>query len=144
MERVKASLDTAAVPSAARGRTPSGRTREELSTVAGRAGGLARSSWEASAYRSGGGDVLCQPPGGNFSSEAWRRGRGRGACQGETPPAKGPGRCSSCAVEGPATARRSTAPVELATVSRRLGAADAEDAGRSTDDPIVREGWFDV
>src|SRR5436190_12856108 len=55
MERVKASPDTAAVPSAARGRPPSGRTREELSTVAGRAGGLARSSWEASAYRSGGG-----------------------------------------------------------------------------------------
>jgi hypothetical protein len=53
MERVKASLDTAAVPSAARGRSPSGRTRKELSTVAGRAGGLARSSWEASAYRSG-------------------------------------------------------------------------------------------
>ena len=55
MERVKASLDAAAVPSAARGRPPSGRIREELSTVAGRAGGLARSSWEASAYRSGGG-----------------------------------------------------------------------------------------
>ena len=55
MERVKASPDTAAVPSAARGRPPSGRTREEQSTVAGHAGGLARSSWEASAYRSGGG-----------------------------------------------------------------------------------------
>jgi hypothetical protein len=54
MERVKASPDTAAVPSAARGRSPSGRIREELSTVAGRAGGLARSSWEAPAYRSGG------------------------------------------------------------------------------------------
>ena len=53
MERVKANPDTAAVPSAARGRSPSGRTREELSTVAGRAGGLARSSCEASAYRSG-------------------------------------------------------------------------------------------
>ena len=53
MERVKASPDTAAVPSAARGRSPSGRIREELSTVAGRAGGLARSSCEASAYRSG-------------------------------------------------------------------------------------------
>jgi len=53
MERVKASPDTAAVPSAARGRSPSGRTREELSTVAGHAGGLARSSREASAYRSG-------------------------------------------------------------------------------------------
>jgi hypothetical protein len=55
MERVKASPDTAAVPSAARGRPPSGRTREELSTVAGRAGGLARSSREARAYRSVGG-----------------------------------------------------------------------------------------
>ena len=55
MERVKASPDTAAVPSAARGRPPSGRNREEPSTVAGRAGGLARSSREASAYRSGGG-----------------------------------------------------------------------------------------
>ena len=53
MERVKACLDTAAVPSAARGRSPSGRIREELSTVAGCAGGLARSSCEASAYRSG-------------------------------------------------------------------------------------------
>jgi hypothetical protein len=55
MERVKASPDTAAAPSAARGRPPSGRIREELSTVAGHAGGLDRSSWEASAYRSGGG-----------------------------------------------------------------------------------------
>jgi hypothetical protein len=55
MERMKASPDTAAVPSAARGRPPSGRNREELSTIAGRAGGLARSSREASAYRSGGG-----------------------------------------------------------------------------------------
>ena len=53
MERVKACPDTAAVPSAARGRSPSGRIREELSTVAGCAGGLARSSCEASAYRSG-------------------------------------------------------------------------------------------
>ena len=53
MERVKASPDTAAVPSAARGRAPSGRIREEQSTVAGRAGGLARSSCEPSAYRSG-------------------------------------------------------------------------------------------
>ena len=55
MERVKASPDTAAVPSAARGRSPSGGIREEQSTVAGRAGGLARSSREAPAYRSGGG-----------------------------------------------------------------------------------------
>jgi hypothetical protein len=53
MERVKACPDTAAVPSAARGRSPSGGIREELSTVAGRAGGPARSSCEASAYRSG-------------------------------------------------------------------------------------------
>ena len=55
MERVKASLDTAAVPSAARGRPPSGRNREELSTVAGRAGGPACSSCEPPAYRSGSG-----------------------------------------------------------------------------------------
>jgi hypothetical protein len=55
MERVKASPDTAAVPSAARRRPPSGRNREELSTVAGRAGGPARSSREARAYRSVGG-----------------------------------------------------------------------------------------
>jgi hypothetical protein len=54
-ERVKARPDTAAVPSAARGRPPSGRTREEPSTVAGRAGGPARSSCEARAYRSVGG-----------------------------------------------------------------------------------------
>jgi hypothetical protein len=53
MERVKASPDTAAVPSAARGRPQSGRIREEQSTVAGRAGGPARSSCEAPAYRSG-------------------------------------------------------------------------------------------
>jgi hypothetical protein len=55
MERVKAHPETAAGRPAARGRTPSGRIREEQSTVAGRAGGLARSSYEASAYRSGGG-----------------------------------------------------------------------------------------
>ena len=55
MERMKASPDTAALPCAARGRPPSGRNREELSTVAGRAGGLARSSREARAYRSVGG-----------------------------------------------------------------------------------------
>ena len=53
MERVKASPDTAAVPSAARGRPPIGGNREEPSTVAGRAGGPARSSREAPAYRSG-------------------------------------------------------------------------------------------
>lgn len=55
MERVKVCPDMAAVPSAARGRSPSGRIREELSTVAGCAGGLARSSCEACAYRSVGG-----------------------------------------------------------------------------------------
>ena len=55
MERVKVHPDSAAVPSAARGRSPSGRIREELSTVAGCAGGLARSSCEARAYRSVGG-----------------------------------------------------------------------------------------
>ena len=55
MERVKACPDTAAVPSAARGRSPSGRIREEPSTVAGHAGGPARSSCEARAYRSVGG-----------------------------------------------------------------------------------------
>jgi hypothetical protein len=54
-EHVKASPDTAAGEPAARGRTPSGGIREEQSTVAGHAGGLARSSWEAPAYRSGGG-----------------------------------------------------------------------------------------
>jgi hypothetical protein len=55
MERVKASPDTAAVPSVARGRPPSGGIREEPSTVAGRAGGPARSSREARACRSVGG-----------------------------------------------------------------------------------------
>ncbi len=55
MERVKACPDTAVGRRAARGRAPSGRIREGQSTVAGCAGGLARSSWEASAYRSGGG-----------------------------------------------------------------------------------------
>jgi hypothetical protein len=55
MERVKAQPDTVAGRPAAIGRTPSGRIREGQSTVAGCAGGLARSSCEASAYRSGGG-----------------------------------------------------------------------------------------
>lgn len=55
MERVKACLETAAGRPVARGRALSGRIREEQSTVAGHAGGLARSSWEAPAYRSGGG-----------------------------------------------------------------------------------------
>ena len=53
MERVKASSDTVAGVSAARGRASSGRIREEQSTVAGHAGGLARSSCEPPAYRSG-------------------------------------------------------------------------------------------
>ncbi len=55
MERVKAHPGTVAGRLAASGRAPSGRSREEQSTVAGCAGGLARSSCEASAYRSGGG-----------------------------------------------------------------------------------------
>jgi hypothetical protein len=55
MERVKVYPETAAERPAARGRAPSGRNREEQSTVAGCAGGLARSSYEARAYRSGGG-----------------------------------------------------------------------------------------
>ena len=55
MERVKVHPDTVVGRPAAIGRTPSGRIREEQSTVAGSAGGLARSSCEARAYRSGGG-----------------------------------------------------------------------------------------
>ena len=55
MERVKAHPETAAEVLVARGRTPSGRIREGQSTVAGCAGGLARSSCEACAYRSVGG-----------------------------------------------------------------------------------------
>jgi len=55
MERVKTHPDTATDGLVAIGRTPSGRIREEQSTVAGSVGGLARSSCEASAYRSGGG-----------------------------------------------------------------------------------------
>jgi hypothetical protein len=55
MERVKAYPDIAAGGSAAKGRAPSGRIREGQSTVAGCAGGLARSSCEVAAYRSGGG-----------------------------------------------------------------------------------------
>jgi hypothetical protein len=71
MERVKACLDMAAGRPAARGRTPSGRIREGLSTVAGRAGGLARSSCEAPAYRSGGGAK------GRGRSGSWRRSTAR-------------------------------------------------------------------
>jgi hypothetical protein len=55
MERVKAHPETAIDGLVARGRTPSGRIREGQSTVAGCAGGPARSSCEARAYRSGGG-----------------------------------------------------------------------------------------
>jgi hypothetical protein len=44
MEHVKASLDTVAGVMAVRGRTSSGENRERLSTVAGFAGGLTRSS----------------------------------------------------------------------------------------------------
>jgi|HubBroStandDraft_5_1064220.scaffolds.fasta_scaffold37300_2 hypothetical protein len=55
MERVKAHPEIAAGGPVARGRAPSDRIREGQSTVAGCAGGLARSSCEASAYRSGGG-----------------------------------------------------------------------------------------
>ena len=70
LERVKASPDTAAGPSAARGRSPSGGTREELSTVAGRAGGLARSSCEVSVYRSGCGAKGRGRPGERMGSTA--------------------------------------------------------------------------
>jgi hypothetical protein len=55
MERVKVCPDTAAGAPVVRGRAPSGGIREGQSTVAGCADGLARSSCEASAYRSGGG-----------------------------------------------------------------------------------------
>ena len=55
MERVKASPDIVAGRLAARGRAPSGGNREGQSTVAGHAGGLARSSCEVAADRSGGG-----------------------------------------------------------------------------------------
>jgi hypothetical protein len=55
MERMKARpIPSAGVP-VARGRTPSGGIREEQSTEAWRAGGLARSSCEPPAYRSGSG-----------------------------------------------------------------------------------------
>jgi hypothetical protein len=56
-EHVKASPETAVGRPAARGRTPSGRIREERSTVAGRAGGLARSSREACVTNAEGGVV---------------------------------------------------------------------------------------
>ena len=75
MERVKAHPETAAGRSAARGRAPSGRIREEQSTVAGRAGGLARSSCEASAYRSGCGAKGRGCPGWWMRSTAWEEAR---------------------------------------------------------------------
>ena len=55
VEPVKACPDTAASLAGGERETSKRRIREELSTVAGHAGGLARSSCEASAYRSGGG-----------------------------------------------------------------------------------------
>lgn len=51
-ERMKARTIPSAGTSVARGRTPSGGNREEQSTEAWRAGGLARSSCEPPAYRS--------------------------------------------------------------------------------------------
>jgi hypothetical protein len=75
MERVKASPDIAAGVPVARGRAPSGRIREEQSTVAGHAGGLARSSCEASAYRSGGGAKGRGRPGKWMRSTGWEEAR---------------------------------------------------------------------
>ena len=75
MERVKASPDTAAVPSAARGRPPSGGNREEPSTVAGRAGGPARSSCEARAERSVGGAKGRGHPGERMRPTGWEEPR---------------------------------------------------------------------
>ena len=70
MERVKAHPETATEVLVAIGRTPSGGIREEQSTVAGCAGGLARSSCEARAYRSGGGAKGRGRPGLNVRSTA--------------------------------------------------------------------------
>jgi len=55
MEHVKVCPDTAAGLSGGEREDSKRRNREEQSTVAGRAGGLARSSCEVPAYRSGGG-----------------------------------------------------------------------------------------
>ena len=55
VEPVKACPDTAAGVTGGERETSKRRIREELSTVAGRAGGLARSSCEVPACRSGGG-----------------------------------------------------------------------------------------
>src|SRR4026209_392632 len=54
-EDANARLDAVTEQLVDRGRTPSGGIRKEPSTVAGRAGGLTRSSCEVPAYRSGGG-----------------------------------------------------------------------------------------
>jgi len=70
MERVKVHPETAADSLVARGRTPSGGIRKGQSTVAGCAGGLARSSCEARAYRSGGGAKGRGCPGPNVRSTA--------------------------------------------------------------------------
>jgi hypothetical protein len=70
MERVKAHPDTVVGRPAAIGRTPSGGIREGQSTDAGCAGGLARSSCEARAYRSGGGAKGRGRPGLNVRSTA--------------------------------------------------------------------------
>jgi hypothetical protein len=68
MERVKAHPETVTDGLVARGRTPSGGIREGQSTVAGCAGGLARSSCEARAYRSGGGAKGRGRPGSHVCS----------------------------------------------------------------------------
>jgi hypothetical protein len=75
MERVKACPDTAAGVPVARGRPPSGRIREEQSTGAGCAGGLACSSCEASAYRSGGGATGRGRSGWWMRSTVWEESR---------------------------------------------------------------------
>ena len=75
MERVKVYPETAAGGSAARGRASSGRIREEQSTVAGHAGGLARSSCEPSAYRSGCGAKGRGRPGWWMRSTVWEEAR---------------------------------------------------------------------
>ena len=74
-ERVKACPDTAAVSCAARGRPPSGGNREEPSTVAGRAGGPARSSCEARAERSVGGAKGRGHPGERMRPTGWEEPR---------------------------------------------------------------------
>ncbi len=75
MERMKVYPETAAGRPVARGRAPSGRIREEQSTVAGCAGGLARSSCEPSAYRSGCGAKGRGRPGWWTRSTVWEEAR---------------------------------------------------------------------